>query len=252
MPYRFASSIEDSADLASGRVLEGAPGHPAFPLRLASEIFRRCMAIREARGQSGAVVLYDPCCGGATLLGSIGFLHGEAIDRILGSDVDEGILPLAARNLGLLTVEGMDRRIAVLEDLVGRFGKDSHRAALESAHRMRRRVEELRRGRALTSRVFAADALCPAALSQCLALEHVDLVITDVPYGSGSAWRVAESVRGPPIQALLEALLPRLAPHSLVAIAADKAQRIAHEACRRLAQFQVGKRRVTIMEKGAL
>jgi tRNA G10 N-methylase Trm11 len=209
------------------------------------------MAIRKACGERGTVTLYDPCCGGASLLGSVGFLHGEAIDRIVGSDVDEGILPLAARNLGLLTVEGMDRRMAELHELEQHFGKTSHRQALESARRMRERVLDLRRMRPLATRVFAADALSPASVGSCLASERIDLVVTDVPYGSGSAWSVSEPVQGRPAHAMLEALLPHLAPHSLVAVCADKAQRIAHEAYRRLEQFQVGKRRVAILRPGA-
>ena len=247
MPYRFALSAEDYTDLASGRVFEGSPGHPAFPLRLASEIFQRCAAIREAPGDGGPVTVYDPCCGGATLLGAVAYLHGESIGRVVGSDVDAGILPLAVRNLDLLTVEGIERRIVELGELVRRFGKDSHRQALKSAERMRRRIEYLRRVRALTTRVFSADVLTPAALGPQLASEHIDVVITDVPYGSGSTWSVPASVRGSPIQAMLESLLPFLTPRSVVAISADKKQPVGDGAFRRLERFQIGKRRVEIL-----
>jgi adenosyl cobinamide kinase/adenosyl cobinamide phosphate guanylyltransferase len=46
---------------------------------------------------------------------------------------------------------------------------------------------------------------------------------------------------------LLEALRPVLAAHTVVAIATDKTQRVQHDAYRRRAQWQIGKRRVTIV-----
>jgi len=36
MPYRFATERRDYSDYSSGRVFYGAPGYPAFPVRLVS------------------------------------------------------------------------------------------------------------------------------------------------------------------------------------------------------------------------
>jgi hypothetical protein len=46
---------------------------------------------------------------------------------------------------------------------------------------------------------------------------------------------------------MLAALLPVLSGTSIVAIVSDKGQKAVHERYRRLEQFQVGKRRVTIL-----
>ncbi len=50
MPYQFAVDRPNYSDLASGRVLYSVPGHHAFPVRLASEIFQRCLAYLRAAG----------------------------------------------------------------------------------------------------------------------------------------------------------------------------------------------------------
>jgi len=39
MSYRMVPVRADHRDLASGFVLRSAPGHPAFPVRLAEELF---------------------------------------------------------------------------------------------------------------------------------------------------------------------------------------------------------------------
>lgn len=44
MAYRYAVTRESYADL-SGGVLHSAPGFPAFPARLASEMFQRALAL---------------------------------------------------------------------------------------------------------------------------------------------------------------------------------------------------------------
>src|SRR5690349_6954969 len=103
MAYRFALDHEDYSDFAAGRVFYGLPGHPAFPVRLASEIFQRCRAISAAQLPS----IYDPCCGGAYLLSTLAYLHGKDIRRIVASDVDQSILQTADANLALLTIDGL-------------------------------------------------------------------------------------------------------------------------------------------------
>ncbi len=45
MAYRYALVRENYEDLASGGGLRSAPGFPAFPVRLASEMFQRALAL---------------------------------------------------------------------------------------------------------------------------------------------------------------------------------------------------------------
>src|SRR5215210_5047561 len=103
MPYRFARERVDYSDFASGRVLYSLPGRTAFPVRLADEIFQRCLALRPPEARDGPLTLYDPCCGGATLLTTLGFLHGPKLAALIGSDADPDAVALAERNLALLT-----------------------------------------------------------------------------------------------------------------------------------------------------
>ena len=109
MHYQFATAHLNYSDLASGRVFYSRPGHPAFPIRLASEIFQRCMAIRTAEHLPAPCVLFDPCCGGAYHLSVLAYLHRECIREVIGSDVDEEAIALAQRNLELLSVSGLDQ-----------------------------------------------------------------------------------------------------------------------------------------------
>src|SRR5512134_399203 len=103
MQYKYEKTQIDYSDLASGRVFYSLPGHPAFPVRLASEIFQRCVAHRKSiYAVSEPCTLYDPCCGAAYHLSVLGYLHGEHIRKIIASDVDEKAIDLANRNLGLL------------------------------------------------------------------------------------------------------------------------------------------------------
>src|SRR5687767_13972902 len=100
MNYKFATERTDYSHLASGRVFYSWPGHPAFPVRLASEIFQRCQARRAALGLSARCVLYDPCCGAGYSLSVLAFLHREAIHTVVGSDVDEHAVARTRQNLG--------------------------------------------------------------------------------------------------------------------------------------------------------
>jgi tRNA G10 N-methylase Trm11 len=240
MQYKYTKERPDYSDLASGRVLYSLPGHPAFPVRLASEIFQRCMALRE---DAAPCVLYDPCCGAAYHLSVLGYLHGEHIQEIIASDVDEKAVSLAKQNLGLLTPAGLDRRIDQISDLLRQYGKESHAEALGSA----KKLKSLLPSAQLKTETFQASALDDKAMFENIKPNSVDIVLTDVPYGQGSSWERAEGSLNP-LWAMLEALRGVLSPSSVVAIISDKGQKAAHERYQRVEHFQVGKRRVTILK----
>jgi hypothetical protein len=240
MQYKYATELVDYSDFASGRVLYSLPGHPAFPVRLASEIFQRCMAIR---GDSSPYVLYDPCCGAAYHLSVLGYLHGKQIQEILASDVDEKAVALASQNLGLLTPAGLDRRIDQISELLKQYGKESHAEAWASAQKLRSQLPST----LLKTKAFRASATDSAAMLENIKPNSVDLVLTDVPYGQGSSWADAEGSLNP-LWSMLEALYPILSAAAIVAVISDKGQKAGHEHYQRMEHFQVGKRRVAILK----
>ncbi|WP_312847199.1 hypothetical protein [Microbispora sp. KK1-11] len=85
-------------------MLHSAPGFPAFPVRLASEMVQRAMELRGG----GRATVWDPCCGSGYLLTVIGLLHRRRISAVLASDVDPAAVGLAERNLALLTASRAD------------------------------------------------------------------------------------------------------------------------------------------------
>ena len=251
MPYLFATEPRDYADLASGRVLHSLPGYPAFPVRLASEIFQRCLARRAAGGLTAPCVVYDPCCGTGYLLSVVALLHWEAVQHVIASDIAAQAVSLANRNLDLLTLNGLDRRGVEIAAMLKVYGKDSHREALESCQRLRQWVAPRAAAHPILTQTFQADAADGAALAAHLRGTRVDIVITDIPYGQHSQWQSAAplfSTGADPVWGMLDALRGVLSPQGLVAVAADKRQKVAHADYRRVEHFQVGKRRVVILQ----
>jgi tRNA G10 N-methylase Trm11 len=246
MEYLYATDRPDYSDLASGRVFYSLPGHPAFPIRLASEIFQRCLAIRAKQGQAGRLVLYDPCCGTGYLAGVIGFLHRPALQTIIGSDIDSDAAALAGRSLDLLHSTGLQRRMSEITEMVQQFGKESHREAHQSALRMLDRIRAEEDAFPLTVRAFQADAFDRQTLSGLLGAVRADIVLTDIPYGLHSNWLGQNQSN--PVDALLKSIRENLSPGGVVALASDKHQKFAHPGYRRVEHFQVGKRMVTLFE----
>lgn len=241
MEYMFEKTPMNYEDYASGRVLYNARGATAFPVRLASEFAQRGFRLLEERGCAGPYTLYDPCCGGGYLLTVIGLMHGRRLRAVYGSDIDKDKLAVAASNLSLLTVEGMERRAAQLRELDAAYGKPSHREALVSLAKL----DGARRHAAIEkTELFAADATDPGALAGKAA--GVNLVMADLPYGELAEWRTDTA---DPAEALLSNLLNVLDPaHSIVIIVADKQQKLRHDRYRRLQHIKVGKRQAALFE----
>lgn len=251
MPYRFVTQSGDYRDLASGKVLYHLPGHPAFPVRLASEIFQRAVLLLDQDRDQDRIRIYDPCCGNAYLLTVLGFLHGDRISDISASDIDSQALSIARRNLSLLTPEGLEVRRAEITALKTRFGKDSHKQALESVERLGTRLEEIYRIHAITTNVFLVDALHPQALQNHFHKPDRNLVITDIPYGRISTWKTSgasQDLDQEPAWVLLERLRRVLLPGAIIAVASAKEQKIRHASYTPAGKMRsVGKRLVTFL-----
>ena len=247
MQYRYAKEQQDYSDFASGRVFYSLPGYPAFPVRLASEIFQRCVAHRQViYNNSTPCVLYDPCCGAAYHLSVLAYLHGEYIQEIIASDVDEKAVVLAERNLALLGMVGLDKRIAAISKMLEQYGKDSHKDALKSAYALKEKLSEKH---PFETKTFQANAMDDKETSRNIKPKSVDIVFTDVPYGQHSSWHNSDqTVSSNPLWSMLDSLLEILSPSSIVAIVSDKQQKALHKSYQRVEHFQIGKRRVFILK----
>lgn len=247
MPYRFVTENKDYSDFSSGRVFYNTPGHPAFPVRLISEVFQRCQAVRLEIGQTVPAVIYDPCCGSGYHLSTVAYLHGAEIKGIIGSDIDPDALTAAERNLSLLTPFGLDQRQQEIENMLAEFGKDSHQAALESIQRFKALLTNNKAIHSIRTELFQADGLNQDSIVAKIGGRPIDIVLADVPYGELSQWHTVD-LDVPPLMRLLDSLLAVVTSKSVVAIMADKAQKCNHPRYNRVDRFQIGKRRIFILQ----
>lgn len=238
MEYRYCEN-KNFEDLASGRVILHRAGCPNFPVRLAQEIFGRCLSHLD---DPGRVCLYDPCCGGGYLLTVLGFLNSEKIEALIGSDINDEAIRLADENLSLLDQEGLGQRIRQLEHLRLLHNKDSHAGALNSAFRLRRLLADAAHGP--ERRIFKADILSDQPLRD--QRFKADIIFTDVPYGNLVEWQSGNQRQ----VNLLDQLLPVTKEKTVVAICSDKSQKFQSDRFRRVEKQVVGKRLFQIFRAG--
>ena len=211
MQYKYVKEQLDYSDFASGRVFYSMSGHPAFPVRLASEIFQRCVVSRKTiYNNSTPCTLYDPCCGAAYHLSVLAYLHREHIREVIGSDIDEKAVTLANQNLGLLGVVGLDKRISEISKMFELYNKDSHKDALASGYILKDRISALAQEHPLITKVFQTSAtdsktiMCYTAQSLSLSvnsgsytLNSTGIASVTVSDGSGNftyKWKLTNSL----------------------------------------------------------
>ncbi|HLV10246.1 MAG TPA: hypothetical protein VKY40_08560 [Halanaerobiales bacterium] len=238
MKYKYETESKNYEDFASGRVLYNQKGATAFPVRLAGEIFLRSKSFLETKGVTYPFSIYDPCCGGAYLLTILGFLYHRYISMIFASDINDNMIELAKRNLGLLRKEGINRRIEEIEEYVEEYKKPSHQEALKSAVKLKEIQNNI--NNTLKYRCFKADALKNNDLRF-----KVDLLITDLPYGKIAEWSNPNHNN---IDIFLNNMLQILKADSIVTIITKKKQKVNHNKYNRIKHFTIGKRRISFLE----
>jgi 23S rRNA G2445 N2-methylase RlmL len=233
--YKYIGD-DNFEDFASGRVFYHKPGMPNFPVRLAGEIFGRCLSYTDKK----QITLYDPCCGSSYMLAVLGLLNIKTIKKIVASDISEDAIEVSKGNLALLTEDGLRIREKQIQQMMEEYQKPSHYEALESVHKFIDLVRS--RDHDLNIDTFVADILAPGALKN--KFFKADIVITDVPYGNLANWSDQDTDAS---NRLLDNLVPILSEDSVVAVITDKSQKCSNEKYKRLEKFKVGKRQISIL-----
>lgn len=232
MKYKYGKK-GNYEDFAAGRVIYNIKGMTNFPVRLAQEIYGRCL---EYSIKKNNICLYDCCCGGGYLLTVLGFLNQDTIGKIIGSDINMEMLDIAKKNLSLLSKEGINKRIAEIEQMIASYQKQSHIEAKNSAIRLKNLIRNN-----IEFEVFQCDALDTINLE-----EKPDIIITDVPYGDMIDWKGNEENA---IDKLLDSLHEICSRDTIVGLCMNKKQKVRNEKFIRLEKEQIGKRRFEILRK---
>lgn len=252
MAYRHATTRAGYEDLASGFVLHSAAGLPAFPVRLASEMFQRALALRAAVGsaQGGAdrpVVVWDPCCGSGYLLTVLAVLHRSRIAAVLASDIDEDAVRIASRNLELLSQDALAARAIHLREQAERFDKSSYVAAADATERIARGLAA--GGGDVPYAAYRADVFDRDALATVTGKWTPDIVVTDVPYGEQTTWLGPRGDDGVP--GMVRSVTAALPDEAVIALAA-RGRKVPLGDMRPTASFKIGTRAVALRTAGRL
>jgi hypothetical protein len=222
-------------DFSSGRVIYNNVNFPNFSVRIAGEIFSRCL---EHTQKKKDICLYDPCCGSAYMLTVLGYLFNEIIQKIYCSDISIEAIELSKKNLSLLSFHGINRRKNEINELIKKFNKESHKSALCSLAK----IENLLK-KEISSNIFMTNILSkPDFIDKKFC---ADIVITDVPYGNLVSW---SNNSGEELNVLLDGILPIIELNSIIAISYNKKQKINNQKYRIIEKHQIGHRRIDILK----
>jgi type I restriction-modification system DNA methylase subunit len=234
MEYKYFGK-NNYGDFSSGKVIFQKSRNPNFPVRLAGELFSRCL---ERINKTKNICVYDPCCGAAYLATVLGFLFNEKIATIYGSDIAKESVAIARNNLSLLSSNGIEERRKDLTDLAQKYGRQSHIDALHSLDNMAKRIKH-----GIRTDAFLADILNRDSLKNknfC-----ADIVITDVPYGGLAAWT---GEAGDQTTMLLDTLVPVINKDTIIAIVHSKNQKPDNRRYNRIKKLKAGHRIMEILK----
>lgn len=231
MEYKYTKN-ENYEDFASGRVLYHIGGKPTFPIRLALELYERCLSYSIKKTE---ISLYDCCCGGAYMLTILGLLKGNTLSKLYGSDINSESIKLANDNLGLLTTSGLMKRKGELEVLYEKYRKTSHMEALHSIDRIK----------LLLTNEIKTCVFNQNVLDVCDLPFTPDIIITDVPYGNMVDWDESSG----DINQMMNALSSVCGNETIICVCMDKKQKIQTDIYQRLERQLVGKRKFEIYKK---
>lgn len=245
MPYQLVLDNQDHRDLASGHVLRSAPGYPAFPVRLAEEMFLRSAAHLPQR----RLALWDPCCGSGYLATVLGLRQRDRLRAVLCTDVDAEAVELVRRNLALLSMAGLAQRRDELRRLFDEHHKAGHAEAAEASIRL---ADQLRAGGGdLPARAIRVDVFDPGRLGLAVADDAPDLVVTDMPYGDQARWGGSLPTDVEPLVGLARGLCAVLGDETVIALC-GRARKISLAGARALERLRLGNRAVFIGRVGQI
>jgi 23S rRNA (guanine2535-N1)-methyltransferase len=245
MVYLFEKKKINCEELASGSIIQSYKGMPAFPIRLALEIYQRCKVFLKKHNILPPYSIYDPCCGSGYILTTLGILNSKEIERIYASDISKEAIELTNKNLSLLKEEGFLSRIFELEQLIGLYNNDSHRLFLAHAKTLKDKLIKDRRP--------DITVLQRNILSDNVEVDiKVNIIITDIPYNRQSDWKNDEHV-SLSTQAVQERFLNNiyrsLEKDGVASIITPKTEKLFSDKLKIVDKFIVGKRRIYILIK---
>jgi len=232
MEYKYGKNY-NYENFSSGRVLYHESGITNFPVRLAQEIYGRCLQYSPKKKN---IYLYDCCCGGGYLLTVLGFLNQDTIEKIIGSDINYESLDIAKKNFSLLNFDGINKRISEIEQMIVRYQKQSHIEAKQGAIMLKNMIRNN-----IEFEAFEADALKEINLTT-----KPDIIIIDVPYGDMVLWRGSEENA---IDVLLDTLYKTCHTDTVIGICMNKKQKVRNDKFIRLEKQQIGKRKFEILRR---
>jgi hypothetical protein len=233
MLYKFFPQ-NNYEDFASGSVFYHNAGYTNYPVRLAGEIFSRCLEFSQKENN---IKMYDPCCGSAYMFSVLGFLFNGIIDEVFCSDVSDEAAELSHKNLSLLSYSGIEKRKSELHDLMQKYNKESHKNALDSLKRIKEKIKH-----EIKTNIFTANIL---NTNELIHKDFIaDIIMTDVPYGNLVNW--SENT-GNEIEKLLDGIIPVINNHSIIAISHSKNNKVHHEKYKTLEKIKTGHRKISIL-----
>jgi hypothetical protein len=234
MVYKYFQS-NNYEDYSSGRVIYHKSKYPNYPVRLAGEIFYRCL---EHSNKKDKIIIYDPCCGSSYMITVLGLLCNQVIDTIYCSDISNEAIDLSNKNLSLLTFSGIEKRKIELMDLIKKYNKDSHINALNSLEKIVKQIKH-----EIKINVFLANILDKKQMVSNKF--NADIVITDIPYGNLVNWI---NNKGNELEELLNGIIPIINRNKVIAISYNKKQKINNTKYSIIENIQIGHRKIKIMK----